>query len=289
MEKVAWALWGLCTAQAQAVNADSSDIEWPVDAAAMTLAMAESICLREGIDPEDMRCRVSQGKQEPEGWNSMKDYGSSADRMFPVAVHLYLKYGENMLLYQSALNDIRLASSVTHTSAEAIAECQLYCGILGKLLAGRSLRESVRDSVSMLKRYYYNRKEYSRVYKVLESVDSKDDVYPQFDASGTFRTTLDWATFLLFRYSCYRQCVLWAVDSPVLELGLLAAAVGTLGALTEGADGIPEEWMYQVPEKNRIARCCDGLGKYWKKIVEKQGIGYGCKKEDRWKECKEPE
>lgn len=97
MEKVAWALWGLCTAQAQAAKADNGDIKRPVDAAAMTLAMAESICVREGVDPEDMRCRVSQGKQEPEAWNSLKDYGSSADRMFPVAVHLYLKYGENKI------------------------------------------------------------------------------------------------------------------------------------------------------------------------------------------------
>lgn len=285
MEKVTWALWGLCAAKPQAAK----NWEQTIDVVDMTLCMAESICVCESINLEDMRHRLSKYIN---GQNNLaENYGSSADRMFPVAVFLHLKFGENMLLFQSALDDILKASSVTHASLESAIECQLYCGIVSKLLAGRCLHQSVQDSVDMLKKYYHNRKEYARAYKVLASVNSEEDVYLQYfqmDTSGTFRTTLDWATFLLFRYGSWQQCVQKAVSAPVAAPELLAAAVGTLRALMDGPEGIPAEWM-QIPEKNRIARCCDGLEKYWDKVMRTEGIGYGCRKEDRWKELRESE
>lgn len=302
MERIAAALWGLCAAQT--VPADSR--QEAADAAGMSLCMAESICVRETIDPEDMLARLRdqhtiQPQEKslnrpdgsfPPGFTAAMELGSSADRMLPVAVYLYLKYGEGLLLYQSALDDIASASAVTHTSPEAIAESQLYCGILGILLAGRSLREAVKSSVSILRKYYYFSREYERVCKVLDSVSTEDDVhlqYFQLDASGTFRTTLDWATYLLCRSGSYRQCVLQSAQAPVPEPRLLCAAVGTLAALREGFESLPEDWMKRVPDKNRVARCCDGLFGYWCKIVRKRGIGYGCKEEDRWQPRTEPE
>lgn len=214
------------------------------DAEELTLCMAESIGVCEKIDPEDMLKRLQEWENSPArsfsndtiipealsrfhaGILALKcgsdlPYASAANRMFPIAVYLYLKYGENLLLYNGALEDIRKASFITHNSVEAIAGSELYCGILGKLLAGKSLHEAVSESVHMLRAYYYNRKEYAHVFKILESVDTGTDIHLQWfqlDASGTFRTTLDWATFLLFRSSSYTQCVLNAVNAPIQEI-----------------------------------------------------------------------
>jgi len=272
------ALLGMLAANAVAVEKGNDcrlrSAEHTANVAEMVLCMAQSIAACEGIDPDDMLRRMGD----------VPEYESPADGILPVAVYLYLKYGEHLLLYQGALEDMKRVCSVLHGGLAETVQCQLYCGILGKLLAGRRLQEAVEESVYILRRFYWNSRECETAYKVLSCVDAGTDIHLQWfqlDNSGTFCTTLDWAVYLLFHSCSYRQCVMYAVNAPVAKPDLLAAAAGTMAGMMYGFDHIPEEWIAKIADRDRIEQCCNRLERYWESVTEKKGIGYGCA-EQRW-------
>lgn len=275
------------------------------DAAEMTLCIAESVGQKQALDYDDMMVKLQKWELSPASLFSVEavvpaalarhkkgipalecglcaDFGTAAYRMLPVAIHLYLKYGENMLFYEETMKNIWQASAITHTNIESFAFSALFCGLIGKLLAGKSFDEAVDISLMVLRKYFCQ-KGYS-LNNLWNYIVTKDDIYVQpcqLASNHPVSAVFDWATFLMFRGDDYRQNVVRAVNARVPEPDMLAAVVGCLSGILYGYDAIPAEWISHV-RSDRIDCCCKLLEEYWDRVVLERGIGYGCESDVYW-------
>lgn len=275
------------------------------DAAEMTLCIAQSIGNKHGLDYDDMLASLGKWESSPASKFSTEDalpialerfrsgidalecgvdseYGSASPRMLPVAIHLFLCYGENMLVYSQAMNEIWKASSITHTNLDSFALSAFYCGMVGKLLADKTLDEAIGTNLDILKGYFCLKG--TPLYDLWSQITTKDDFYVQhcqLETDHPFSAVFDWATFLLLRGNNYRENVIRAVNAPVAAPDMLAAVVGCISGILYGFDNIPAEWISHVKDE-RIDRCCWLLEMYWEQTVSEHGIGYCCQNEDIW-------
>ena len=239
------------------------------DDSSMALATAESIARLGRIDPADImqnflnwyakaeftpygavfdcgmttaRAILNFGRGVPLdecGGTDIRDNGNGAlMRILPVA------------LVPHTAADVRQVAGLTHNHLISHSACAVYVEIAEMLLAG--------DSKAAVRQYLKEKivpPELSRLAKLEEL--RRDEI----KSSGYVIDTLEAALWCFLHTDGYRDCVLAAVNLGD-DTDTVAAVVGGLAGVyygCNGENGIPSEWIEQIPRREWIAEICAAL------------------------------
>lgn len=238
------------------------------DDSSMTLATLESIGRRGAIDPNDIMIQFAYwldlGKYTPYG--EVFDVGGATRR----AIRQYTNKGiaplhcggksvmDNgngalmrilpLAFVSSSATDIDNVSSLTHAHEISRRACRLYVGTAEQLLKGNSLDFCLSYSGVWVK-------EFSRIPQLWKL--RRDEI----KSTGYVVDTLEAALWCVLKTDSYRDCVLTAVNLGE-DTDTVAAVAGGLAGIAYGcggAQGIPDEWIAQIPRREWIGELCGKL------------------------------
>ena len=237
------------------------------DDSSMTLATLESIGRRGAIDPNDIMIQFAYwldlGKYTPYG--EVFDVGGATRK----AIQRYsrgiaplhcggksvMDNGNGALMrilplafVSSSATDIDNVSSLTHAHEISRRACRLYVGTAEQLLKGNSLDFCLSYSGVWVK-------EFSRIPQLWKL--RRDEI----KSTGYVVDTLEAALWCVLKTDSYRDCVLTAVNLGE-DTDTVAAVAGGLAGIAYGcggAQGIPDEWIAQIPRREWIGELCGKL------------------------------
>ena len=317
MEKIKAGIYGTCVADALGVPVEFKSREYlrvtplkhmrgngtynqPVgtwsDDSSMLLCLADSLGLRNGVDPEDIMQRFldwyDRGAYTP--WDDCFDCGmavrqalyrfrqgtpahkcggtdtysngnGSLMRILPIVYGLYIRYGAELTAHPEAMERIHLVSALTHAHPISLSACGLYVLIAAKLLKGVPLGEAVRLGLKEGFAYYEAIPRFEACMKVWQRIRDVDVLaaLPEdsIRSGGYVVETLEAALWCLLNTSDYPTAALKAVNLGG-DTDTTAAVVGGLAGLAYGMESIPCEWLEKLAGKAVIDRCCQSLKGY---------------------------
>ncbi len=143
--------------------------------------------------------------------------------------------------------DIYNVSSLTHAHDISKTACAFYVNTARNLIRGRKKLTAIYD-------YEYRLpKEFNRIRRIYEL--SRDDIR----STGYVIDTLEAALWCFLSAKSYKECVLTAVNLGE-DTDTVAAIAGGLAGIyygIGGENGIPEEWIEQIAQKDWIKLRCD--------------------------------
>ncbi len=249
------------------------------DDSSMTLATLESIGRLKSISPLDIMENFSKWYQYAEfspydevfdigngtrlainkylkGWN-MEDCGGKDEsdngngalmRILPVAM-----YDVSFTDFTDALVDVRNTAGLTHAHQRSYIACYIYAGITRSLIDGLSKEDAVRKGIKMVEELFDIDQEWIH-YEELQVIQGKNRA--EIKSTGYVVDTLEAALWCLLNTDSYKECVLAAVNLGS-DTDTTAAVVGGLAGIYYGIDGIPQEWINQIPKREWIKELCD--------------------------------
>ena len=246
------------------------------DDSSMAIATVQSIVMRNAIDYEDILNEFSlfihEGKHtqyhtfdygtttvnaisrfdrgvEPLkcGGTGERDNGNgSLMRILPLAYIEDIDY-----------ETIENVSALTHAHERSRIACVLYIEIARSMLCNDlEILEHIERSCEKIKDYYAQSAELVHFERIFEN--DLDDV----ESSGYVIKTLECALHCLLTTSSYREAVLKAVNFGN-DTDTTAAVCGGLAGIYYGFEGIPSEWVGDIPQIEGVFELCgqfDDLG-----------------------------
>lgn len=140
-------------------------------------------------------------------------------------------------------------ASLTHAHPISLEACLIYSDIMKDLLKG------IPADLTVYARCISGLPEYNRL-QGLENL-SRDEIR----SSGYVVDTLEAALWCFLKTDNYRDCVLEAVNLGE-DTDTVAAVAGGLAGIHYGCggkNGIPDEWIAQIPRRDWIKALCDEL------------------------------
>ena len=221
------------------------------DDTSLVLATCDSIREKGKIDPADMRQRFKnwlfEGAYTPDGLTF--DVGNATREALTRGHGLTDEYynGNGSLMRilplaftEASPSDIESVSSITHAHATSVEACQLYVDIARRLLKGQQLSEILSDIETS--------KTYARLQTLAELTE--DDIR----SSGYVVDTLEAALWCLLTSTSYPETVLKAVNLGD-DTDTVAAVAGGLAGIIYGLEGIPDNWLAQLRNKELLESC----------------------------------
>ncbi len=242
------------------------------DDSSLTLATLESLGRLGRIDPEDIMQNfvlwLEEGKFTPYGEvfdvgvgtrRAILRYADGTDAQACGGTsHMDNGNGALMRILPLAFlphtpQEVRQVGRLTHAHEISQTACGLYIHLAEILLTGMPLQDAM-ASLAQLSPVTQT-EEFRRIAWIGRL--SRDEIR----SSGYVVDTLEAALWCLWTTGNYRDCVLAAVNLGE-DTDTVAAVAGGIAGLyygTGGANGIPEEWMRQIPRREWIQGLCDGL------------------------------
>lgn len=243
------------------------------DDSSMTLATLESIGRRGAIDPPDIMLNFSywlnNGDFTPYG--EVFDVGGATCR----AIRRYINEGiaplhcggstiqDNgngalMRILPVALvphtgADVKRVGQLTHAHEISQTACRLYCYVVDKCGLVPDMKAAIRDLGRLAVVHYSTN--FNRLAR-LEDL-GRDEI----KSTGYVVDTLEAALWCVLKTDSYRDCVLTAVNLGG-DTDTVAAVAGGLAGIAYGcggAQGIPDEWIAQIPRREWIGELCGKL------------------------------
>lgn len=247
------------------------------DDSSMTLATVESIGRLGKIDPSDIMENFKKWLLNAEftPYRNVFDVGGATQRAMNLYMHgvPYDKCGGKsvmdngngalmrilpLVFVPHSIDDIHKVAGLTHAHEISQQACRLYLAIADLILKGKPFRA------------YYTDKdiwngEFSQIRQIYKL--SRDEI----KSSGYVVDTLEAALWCLYHTNSYRDCVLMAVNLGG-DTDTIAAVAGGLAGIYYGCggeNGIPNQWIAQIPRLDWIKKLCGQLSK----------MNSGCKQE----------
>lgn len=243
------------------------------DDSSLTLATLESIGRRGAIDPSDIMenfaawlvrgvftpygevfdvggatCRAIQRYTDEGiaplhcGGTTIQDNGNGAlMRILPVA------------LVPHTGQDVKRIGQLTHAHEISQTACRLYAYVVDHYDKFSDMKAAIRDLGRLAMVHYV--KYFNRLAR-LENL-GRDEI----KSTGYVVDTLEAAFWCVLTTVNYRDCVLTAVNLGE-DTDTVAAVAGGLAGIAYGcggAQGIPDEWIAQIPRKDWIRELCGKL------------------------------
>ena len=217
------------------------------DDTSLVLATCDSIREKGKIDPVDMQQRFKnwlfEGAYTPDGLTF--DVGNATREALTRGHGLSDEYsngnGSLMRILPLAFtavgpSDIEAVSSITHAHATSVEACQLYVDIARRLLKGQQLSEILSGLETSTT--------YARLQTLAELTE--EDIC----STGYVVDTLEAA----LTSTSYPETVLKAVNLGD-DTDTVAAVAGGLAGIIYGLEGIPDNWLAQLRNKELLERC----------------------------------
>ena len=141
---------------------------------------------------------------------------------------------------EASPSDIEAVSSITHAHATSVEACQLYVAIARRLLKGQQLPEILSGLETSTT--------YARLQTLAEL--TADDIR----STGYVVDTLEAALWCLLTSTSYPETVLKAVNLGD-DTDTVAAVAGGLAGIIYGLEGIPDNWLAQLRNKELLESC----------------------------------
>ena len=221
------------------------------DDTSLVLATCDSIREKGKIDPADMQQRFKhwlfEGAYTPDGLTF--DVGNATREALTRGHGLSDEYsngnGSLMRILPLAFtaadpSEIEAISSITHAHATSVEACLLYVNIARRLLKGQQLPEILLGLETSTT--------YARLQTLAELTE--DDIR----SSGYVVDTLEAALWCLLTSTSYPETVLKAVNLGD-DTDTVAAVAGGLAGIIYGLEGIPDNWLAQLRNKELLESC----------------------------------
>ena len=195
----------------------------------------------ESIYRFDSGCPVSQcgGRADSDNGNG------SLMRILPLAFIPGITYEE-----------IESVSALTHAHPKSKIACVLYIEIAKSMLENDlEISEHIANACGKIKEHYSG----CEYLKDFEAIFEGD--YDVYEARMYVIKTLEAALYCLLETSNFRDAVLKAVNLG-RDTDTVGAVCGGLAGIYYGYDGIPEEWIGDIPQIEDVFRLCDDFGKF---------------------------
>ena len=176
------------------------------------------------------------------GGQTVRDNGNGAlMRILPLA------------FYPGTLADVKAVASLTHNHRISNTACALYVAIARFLMTGMDAKRAILEGFEKIERVMPIPDELRGIpylfYKKRHEIKS----------TGYVVDTLEAALWCVVKSTSYRECVLLAVNLGE-DTDTVAAIAGGLAGIIYGVGGekgIPEEWIDQIAEKEKITAICE--------------------------------
>lgn len=176
-------------------------------------------------------------------------------RILPLAYPLYDQYGGDLTVSDHAMEQIHLASGVTHRHPISLSACGIYLNIAARLLDGMALVDAISSGVTASLVWYEHQEQYRSWVSTWNRIDSvnhlKELPENEINSGGYVVDSLEAALWCLLNTDNYRDCVLKAVNLGD-DTDTTAAIAGGLAGLAYGMECIPEHWVTQMVKKNQL-------------------------------------
>lgn len=181
-------------------------------------------------------------------------------RIHPFALYEYTKGTLN-------LDNIHIASALTHAHDRSKIACGIYCFVLWELLRSPS-KASIVKGLSKAKRHYKDWDEAAVYYKMLfrkigltelhfEDPDTFERAKRcEIKSSGYVVDTIEAAIWCLLNTHSYKECVLAAVNLGD-DTDTVAAIAGGLAGALYGYNSIPQSWRNTLIKREYIEKMCE--------------------------------
>lgn len=167
-------------------------------------------------------------------------------RILPITLFLY--YQKNMIKNELCIV-IERVSSLTHSDKIVRMACVFYSFLVFSIMDDQSFLEAFDMAIISFKKQYQNHD-----YSVFERVLSKKILTCDEDAiesSGYVIHTLEACLWSVSTTNNYQDAVLKAVNLG-RDSDTIAALSGAIAGLLYGMDDIPEKWLSNLREKDKL-------------------------------------
>lgn len=176
------------------------------------------------------------------GGKSVMDNGNGAlMRILPVA------------LVPHTRADVKRVGQLTHAHEISQTACRLYCYVVDHYDKFSDMKAAIRDLGRLAVVHYST--DFNRL-SMLEDL-SRDEI----KSTGYVVDTLEAALWCVLKTDSYRDCVLTAVNLGE-DTDTIAAVAGGVAGIAYGCggpQGIPDEWIAQIPRREWIGELCGKL------------------------------
>jgi len=208
------------------------------------------------------------------GGSKESDNGNgSLMRILPIVFYLHSVYGADFSSCEEAFSIIHNISALTHAHARSKIACGIYISIAGELINNCTgeLQLRIYDGIKKAKKYYDSKKEYKDELKHYNRIFNDSFInlpLKEINSSGYVVDTLEAAVWCLLNSDSYKNCVLKAVNLGD-DTDTVAAVAGGLAGIFYGFCEIPEEWVCQIPQFEKIVKICEDFDRSLSKIGRK--------------------
>lgn len=205
------------------------------------------------------------------GGKSEYDNGNGAImRLAPLAFTLTDEFD-----FPKKVEIIKKYTEVTHAHPRAIVGSVIYIELLLRLYHNNSLDVSLREIVELFEENFDEDHIYRQELKHYIRIFDKDFKYVSQDeikSSGYVVHTLEAAIWCLLTTDNFKDAVLKAVNLGD-DTDTVGTITGTLAGMYYKMDGIPEEWINKIGNKDEIDMCIYNFYAYCanKEIIEEYG------------------
>ena len=181
-------------------------------------------------------------------------------RIMPFCLYCYREQQAGRMNDEEAVELIREASAFTHAHERSRIACVLYFFVVRAILNDATslherLQHGLDDGIMLYAKCGGNLDElanYGRLYSLSEFKDLPEEV---ISGSGYVLHSLEASIWCLLNTDNYADCVLKAVNLG-LDTDTTAAIAGGLAGLYYGVENIPQTWLSQIVEKDKIEKMC---------------------------------
>jgi len=208
-----------------------------------------------GISTNNAISRYQRGTSPLEcGCSGENDNGNgSLMRIYPAV--LYMFFSQNACFSRDAFQTVIFKmSALTHAHLRSELACTIYAFILLSLLRGGSIA----DGISEVKEQLGNKAEYAcelQHFSRLFSPEFQFTDESEIQSSGYVVASLEAAVWCVLNTNSYRECVLKAVNLGK-DTDTVGAIAGSLAGCIYGTEGIPEDWLECLKNKELLDRIC---------------------------------
>ncbi len=246
--------------------------QW-TDDTSMALCLATSLCEKNGFDPLDQMDRYlawyqkgymsSTGECFDIGRTTCNALESFRHHRNPYAGTTALSASGNGSIMRLApipmffFNDIDrvdefagLISKTTHASIECIDGCRLLARMLWACLSGIRIRRVLLGGIKM---------EFTpRIADLSAPISYLNKTRADISGSGYVVQSLEAALWVFANTTSYKEAVLMAANLGD-DADTTAAVVGQLAGAYYGMEGIPQEWLDKLHDRDMIVSLADSL------------------------------
>lgn len=158
-----------------------------------------------------------------------------------------------LAFYPGSLADVITVASLTHNHRISNTACALYVAIARFLMTGMDAKRAILEGFEKI----------GRVMPVPDELCGIPFLFykkrHEIKSTGYVVDTLEAALWCVAKSTSYLECVLMAVNLGE-DTDTVAAVAGGLAGIIYGIGGkkgIPEEWIAQIAQKEKIAALCE--------------------------------